>query len=430
MKSGIQIFENSLSQSDYTFFVPASGSGSRMFELFFKFLENPDAVAEHKIKSVLNTIQHYAFYDLLKDEQKRCLANDSVSLIEKVKLLVTTKGINLGAMAKGLIPFHRYTGYSLTPFQEHILQGRSVAGENAHFHFTISPETEIPLQQSFDALRKDSGFTFKYVTSVQNPSTDSIAYDADFFPVVDAAGKVITRPAGHGALLENLNDVDSDYIFIRNIDNIQHQQAASLSVQTRKALAGLLHQWKNQIFEILISNENGSPDSKKIAEISDLLNLKFPAEKLNDRDFIDYFFNRPVRICGMVKNEGQPGGGPFWVEDEIGYLSKQIIEKSQITNESENLLKRATHFNPVELVCAVRNYKNEKFDLMKFRNENTYFIAKKTHQGKPIQYIEQPGLWNGSMHNWLTIFCEIDSACFSPVKSFEDLNHWLHQPAN
>ncbi|MBL7897146.1 MAG: DUF4301 family protein [Crocinitomicaceae bacterium] len=427
---GIRFFEDSLQESAYTFFVPASGSGSRMFELFFSYLENPNPDTENKIKNVLHSIQHFAFYDLLNEVQKKQLNDQNISIKEKVRLLVTSSGINMGAMAKGLIPFHRYAGYSLTPFQEHILQGKKIAGENVNFHFTISPETEIPLQQSFDALRKNNGISFRYVTSVQNPETDSIAFDADFNPVSDQSGKLIMRPSGHGALLENLNDINSDYIFIRNIDNIQHQQSSAESENTRKALAGLMHQWKNQIFEILRSNENGKDVSIKITDVSALLDLKFPKEKLNDREYIHQFFNRPVRICGMVKNTGQPGGGPFWIKDEKDMLSKQIIEKSQISAESEHILQKATHFNPVELICSVKNYLGEKFDLLAFRNENTYFIVKKSHQGKPIQYTEEPGLWNGSMHNWITIFCEISSDCFSPVKSFEDLDHPLHQPAN
>ncbi|MBK9191778.1 MAG: DUF4301 family protein [Crocinitomicaceae bacterium] len=301
MNAGIRFFENSLKESEYTFFVPASGSGSRMFELFFKYLENANSDTENKIKTVLQSIQHFAFYDLLNDDQKKKLADEHISLTEKVKLLVTSSGINLGAMAKGLIPFHRYTGYSLTPFQEHILQGKKIAGEKVNYHFTISSETEIPLQQSFEILRKNSGINFKYVTSVQNPETDSIAFDADFNPVTDQAGKVIKRPAGHGALLENLNDIDSDYIFIRNIDNIQHQQVATESIKSRKALAGLLHQWKNQIFEILKSNENGSDVSKQIADVSGLLDLKFPSEKLNDGEFIHQFLTGPCAFAVWLK---------------------------------------------------------------------------------------------------------------------------------
>ncbi len=430
-KKAINKFEEESRSKVIAFFIPASGSGSRMFGALYDFINNsnPEEETIVFIENLLNRIEDFAFYNKLPQPTKDKIESGDIDVLSFLKLLLFEEGFNFGNMPKGLIPFHRYGNFIINPFQEHILQGTKIAGERSTFHFTINQTFEENIRHSIKILREITGIDFSFHFSFQNPKTNSIAFKENFAPLKDSKGNVVTRPAGHGTLIDNLNQINADLIFIRNIDNNQHQETSTKSIDTRKKLGGVLLNFQDQVFEILQSIEDGKDYSDFVEKINQDFKLNLDSSQLADIDFLKNYFNRPIRICGMVKNEGQPGGGPFWVKNADGTLSKQIIEKSQVSNTADQLgiLIKSTHFNPVELVCAVRDYKGEKFNLEDFRNENLYFIVDKQHEGNAIKYIEQPGLWNGGMAEWTTLFYEIESECFSPVKTVLDLLKPLHQ---
>jgi len=410
-----------------------------MFDALYSFLDskNPGEETIRFVKDLVTYASDFAFFDLLPEAIKTDLKSGSIDLRKFIHFLIysTSKhenqpsGFGYGELPKGLIPFHRYPSTIRNPFQEHILQSIEIAGPKSTFHFTINEKFKDQIDASIGELKSTLNLPVSYSFSIQNPATDAIAFDENLNPANDENG-MITRPSGHGALLGNLNTVHSDLIFIRNIDNIQHQSKATHSIQYRKALGGMLIYLRSTIFDVLHELEKGIVLLEKIQHLNDSFDLRIPIEKFSDTDFLIDFLNRPIRICGMVRNEGQPGGGPFWVNDPMGIPRRQIVEKSQITNSPEQLefLNSSTHFNPVELVCSTKNFKGDFFNLTKFRNDDLYFIVKKNHHGKSIQYIEEPGLWNGSMNNWLTLFYEIESDCFSPVKTILDLLQPLHRP--
>ncbi|MFD1552646.1 DUF4301 family protein [Putridiphycobacter roseus] len=428
----IPFFDKEKEKLDITFFIPASGSGSRMFDTMFDYLNNTKDYKPDTIKTVekfLNSIHEFAFFNKIPINYKKEIKLGTVNIRDLVESIVLDKHLNLGGLPKGLIPFHRYGKFIITPFQEHIIQGSKVAGDNANFHFTINPQFKGEIEETIQILRAITGIEFNYFFSEQNEKTHAFAFDKNNHPVKFKDGAYLKRPAGHGALIHNLNEIDSDIVFIKNIDNIQHYSKAKNSIQTQKILGGKLIQFQQKVFAIVreLLKENNDY-LKSIEAINAEYKLGLSKEDLGNKTFLIHYFNRPIRICGMVKNEGQPGGGPFWVRDKDGITSKQIIEKSQIDKNTEqlNISLHATHFNPVYLVCGLKNHKNEKYDLHQFKNENHYFLVQKKNKGKSIKYIEEPGLWNGAMYNWLTLFYEIDSNCFSPVKTIMDLLHPLH----
>ena len=278
-------------------------------------------------------------------------------------------------------------------------------------------------------MREITGLDFYFEFSVQDEATNSIAFTTTGEPLRDKNGQLITRPAGHGALVENLNQIDADLIYIRNIDNVQHQDHAEQSAQSRKMLSGALLQFQELVFTLLSLIDAGEPYEELLSELNLTYQLEIKPSDFGNSAKIRAILDRPIRICGMVRNEGQPGGGPFWVKDNEGQISRQIVEKSQIPNKSNQLMMliKSTHFNPVEIICAPKNYKGEKFNLNNYRDDSQYFIVQKTYKGSPVQFIEEPGLWNGGMANWNTLFYEIDNACFSPVKTVLDLLKPLHR---
>lgn len=422
-------FDRSSKKFRSAFFIPASGSGSRMFESLYRFIQNerPDDSTIEFVEHLLNRIKDFAFYNKLPEQLKDELENGSEDLTGFIQFIIGEKGFNFGSLPKGLIPFHRYGNFIVNPFQEHILQGVGIAGEKSLFHFTVNPDFEKKIDDSIQILKEITGIDFHHQFSIQNQETDAIAFDENFEPVYDD-NDLVKRPSGHGALLENLQSVDADIIFIRNIDNVQHQSKAANSTLTRKALAQILIEITNGISAILSNENDATLFVESVKKMNEKYHLNIPYNKLDDHNFLRSYFDRPVRVCGMVKNEGQPGGGPFWIEDTNGNLQRQIVEKSQISSDQKQLsvLIKSTHFNPVEIVCRTKNYRGEKFNLNEFKNDELYFIVKKNHKGKPIQYVEEPGLWNGGMDNWLTVFYEIDSSCFSPVKTVLDLLKPLH----
>lgn len=430
----LKLFESKKSDLTSSFFIPASGSGSRMFSALFEVAQS-DSPSDESIQVVedfLTRIDHLPFFDAqlakLKDDYKtgRVQRKHVLNYVLEKK---QGEGLNLGFLPKGLIPFHSYDSQILNPFQEHLVQGKEIAGESVGYHFTINSQFQDEIEQSLKAIGENHDTQFRFNFSEQDPKTNAIAFDQNLQPVKLKNGELLTRPAGHGALIDNLNQIDADIIFIRNIDNMQHARKAETSIKTRKTLAGALIELTDQIKNVLSKIERNHAFESSLKTLNEKYNLRLSEKQLLDSTHAFQALNRPVRICGMVKNEGQVGGGPFWVKDEEGNIRRQIVEKSQIIENPEQvrLMEWATHFNPVELFCSVRNYKGEKFDLKEFINPDNYFVVHKTHHGENIVYIEQPGLWNGAMDKWITLFYEIESNCFSPVKTVMDLLSPSHQ---
>lgn len=431
-KAAVSFYEKRKHEIKISFFIPSSGSGSRMFGALYDFLQsqNPDDETIEFIEHLVNSIPEFAFYNKLPQSVKDDLKSGNIDIESFIKLLLSQEGFDFGNRPKGLIPFHRYGNFIINPFQEHILQGAEIGGEKAHFHFTINTVFEPEISHSVKILKEITGIDFFFDFSVQDERTNSIAFDAETnAPIYDENGDLITRPAGHGALLENLNQIDSGLIFIRNIDNIQHQDHSYNSISSRKMLAGVLLEFQEAAHQILRDLDAGNDTFEELAELNQKYDLKISDSDLRNPEKIRLLLNRPIRICGMVKNEGQPGGGPFWVADQDGNETRQIVEKSQISSKSSQigLLIKSTHFNPVEIICAPKDYQGNKFDLLQFRNDSQYFIVHKTHKGKRVRFIEKPGLWNGGMANWITLFYEINNDCFSPVKTVLDLLKPLHR---
>ncbi|GET31698.1 hypothetical protein PbJCM13498_05610 [Prolixibacter bellariivorans] len=439
-------------------FVPASGAASRMFQKLFAFqdavksqeqaisLLNEDMHSD--VKSFFDNLPKFAFYHQLPEELKEADADGHLPYREILEFLLTEKGLNYGFLPKGLLQFHQYEKVSRTPVEEHMVEGALYgkdSGNKVSLHFTVSPEHLSFFEEKTDEAAKkfehQYGVHYEIGFSEQKPSTDTIAVSPENEPFRQADGTLLFRPGGHGALLENLNDIDSDIIFVKNIDNVVPDRLKDSTVRYKKALAGVLMYYRQKVFNYLRELEKASvavPD-KLIAEISDFLTKELcvePAESqyyTEKEDLIPYLrnkLNRPIRVCGMVKNEGEPGGGPFWARNADNTISLQIVEGSQIDKENEeqtNIVGQSTHFNPVDLVCGVRNSKGEKFDLLKYRDPNTGFISHKSKEGKPLKAQELPGLWNGAMADWITLFVEVPVITFNPVKTVNDLLREEHQ---
>jgi hypothetical protein len=421
IKNYIQDFE--YAHPRITFFIPASGSGSRMFQFLFEFLNQPDENNVQLIEKFFNNFERFALYRILPKEIKEINLNENPKIEEIIKYILNDNGLNFSNSPKGLIPFHINGPFILNPFQEQVIQAINLINSKVDIHFTINENFESHIKESIDnvirLVGKDINIDFTY----QNKQTDAISFYKDGEIVTDTKGQPIRRPAGHGALLENLNQVNSDLIFIKNIDNIQNYKKSIPSKNAFKLLGGVALDFQRHLKQL-----SQQPD---LAELK-IINKKF--QLFEDKDIENFsredilkFINRPFRVCGMIKNEGQPGGGPFWVEDN-GVLSKQIIEKAQIENSFDQLklLVNSTHFNPVMMACSTKDLEGNKFNLPDFCDDSKYFLIEKKHKGKSIYFTELPGLWNGSMASWNTIFVEIPSETFSPVKTVLDLLDKAH----
>jgi len=444
-------------------FVPASGAASRMFKHLFEFrslyrgtYENQlDLLKDKGPDSVFyffENIQDFPFFEQLLDAmEKRGLDFDTVmgeSRYEKVlNTLLTEKGLNYGNLPKALVPFHSYKDEVRTSFAEHMAEGAMYArsGKNqSHIHFTALPQHLDLMKEHFNELKEEFEARYKVNYSIdysiQHPSTDVIAVDSENLPFRDENGNLVFRPGGHGALLKNLNEIEADLIIIKNIDNVCHDRCKEDTVIYKKLLAGKLISYQEQIFSYLNGLDHPTPPSMKVVEtIWNFVEQKLRvtptegAEHWKKEEKIEYLkkkLNRPIRVCGMVENEGEPGGGPFWVRNSDGTTSLQIVEASQINRndpEQEGILKNSTHFNPVDLVCSTRNYKGKKFDLSKFVDPATGFISEKSVDGKVVKAQELPGLWNGSMSDWNTVFVEVPLTTFNPVKIVNDLLRTEHK---
>jgi hypothetical protein len=407
-----------------TFFIPASGSGSRMFQFLFDFLENPTEENTSQVERFLNHIEDFAFFHKLPLEVRKSVQSQDVNLDEFVRFLLTGSGMGFGEMPKGLIPFHKHGPFVLNPFQDQMIQGLQIKEENTSFHYTVKENFANDIQQELFNLQGVIGQDVDVSFSFQNPDTDAIAFDDDQNPFLLENGDILTRPSGHGALLENLNEIESDLIFIKNIDNVQHYAKSTISLNTWKYLGGMAI-WFQERINKLIKN----PSIEELEKLNNRYQFlhKEVVASLSEEE-IPNLLNRPFRICGMVRNEGQAGGGPFWVE-ENGKITKQIVEKSQINlrGNQYRLMVQSTHFNPVVIVAVNKDINGKKFDLNEFCDESKYFVVNKKYKGKNISFSELPGLWNGSMAYWNTIFVEIPSESFSPVKTVLDLLGSAHR---
>jgi hypothetical protein len=407
---------------ELSFFIPASGSGSRMFQFLYDYLHQTTELNQAQTEQFIRRISSFSFYTCFPKEVKEKIENFTWTIDDLIAFILNEEGLNYGLFPKGLIPFHSLGPFILNPFQEQLIQGSKLKNQPIDFHFTIQSKFKAHFESAIKSLREMTGDYYPVTYSEQDASTDSFAFYPDGSLALGIDGGAIRRPAGHGTLLTNLAQIESDYVLVKNIDNLQHFSQSEASTAQWKILVGLLDYLKDAF--------------SKLAEQPSLLafeklNERFqflPANELKNEADLSAFLRRPLRVCGMVKNEGQPGGGPFFVQKN-GETRKQIVEKAQLakTDRVNALLMQSTHFNPVMMALDFKDSKGAKFDLTKFIENDSFFIAEKSHLGKTIRFIEQPGLWNGGMAHWNTVFVEIPNEVFTPVKTVLDLLQPAHQ---
>ena len=437
-------------------FVPASGAASRMFKSLFVFLKRYDPQVEDvetyinrsddlNIKSFFKQIKNFPFYEIVQKRIKDKTSSANDTAYEFVTEMLLKEGLNYGFYPKGLLPFHNYGKFAATPFEEHLKEAAGYTAVNnvARLHFTISEQHQSLFNEEYKRIAprvsKATQTEFEVTYSNQKPSTDTIAVTMDNEPFVNKDDSLLFRPGGHGALIENLNEQNADIIFIKNIDNVVVPRYEDELTKSKKVLAGLLLEVQQKAFFYADQLDRNDINGEQLHEIKAFLenelNVRFLenfssfsiAEQL---EILKDKINRPIRVCGMVKNEGEPGGGPFWIKDAHGHISLQIVESAQVNTSEESqsaILKNSTHFNPVDLVCGVRNFRGEKYNLLNFVDTKQGFISQKTKDGKELKALELPGLWNGAMAFWNTIFVEVPLVTFNPVKTVNDLLKPTHQ---
>lgn len=433
-------------------FVPASGAASRMFKNMFGFLDaDYDVPTTDFEKAFFANVKKAAYYEDLNNACVKIYQKGIDELLEAqqyksiVSALLGSEGLNYGKLPKGVLKFHRYPEGSRTPLEEHLVEGAQYAKAKdgkVRVHFTVSPEHRSLFAKLVDekvpALAAKYNATFDIDFSEQKASTDTVAAALDDTPFRNADGSLLFRPGGHGALIENLNDIDADVIFIKNIDNVVPDRLKPDTISYKKLLAGVLVAVQAKAFNYLKQLDSGQYKMNDLLEmlqfVQKTLCCKNPDTKmLEDTEMAIYLrkkLNRPIRVCGMVRNVGEAGGGPFLAYNPDGTISPQILESSQIDMndpEKKAMFEKGTHFNPVDLVCATKNYKGEKFDLRQYVDKNTGFISSKSKDGKPLKALELPGLWNGAMSDWNTVFVEVPLITFNPVKTVNDLIREQHQ---
>jgi hypothetical protein len=435
-------------------FVPASGAASRMFKFLTEFLlefhlehETINAYINRKNETSLSAfiigMDKFPFFVAVYDRLKEKFPDfDSWKRDHKnyyfIKILLDSDAFDFANKPKGILPFHDYGSRILTPIEEHLKEAKSYAFSNnvSKLHFTISSEH----RKDFERVIENSAMNSVQVSfSEQQKSTDTIAVDLQNNPLRDERSQLVFRPGGHGALIYNLNEITSAIVFIKNIDNVSHNNLDQICLY-KKVLGGYLIDLQNKIFNYLNWLDNPSISEKDSEEIQNFITKTLNIQLSNSyNDFkkesqikhLQFILERPIRVCGMVKNENEPGGGPFWIRDKAGKVSLQIVESSQIDHQNENqvqIFQSSTHFNPVDIVCGLKNYKNIKFNLLDFVDNESGFIVEKSKNGINYKAYELPGLWNGAMANWITIFIEVPLETFNPVKTVNDLLKYNHQP--
>ena len=430
-------------------FVPASGAATRMFKDLYSFSSTYYGVAQNfekefpAVKEFLENLRTFAFYNDLK----ACMQESQLDIDEYmsrgdyttvINFLLKEQYLGYGSLPKALLKFHRYGEVQRTPLEEHIVEGALYARNSdgtVNLHFTLSPEHRAGFRRKIASVKQyyESAFGIKLNISFseQKHYTDIIAVDEQNQPVRDDEGRLIFRPGGHGALIENLNEQRADLIFIKNIDNVVPDWMKHTTVIYKQVIAGMLLELREKCFDYLRVLD-GNPDKRTLSRIA-----KFAKEELNimvpdgyDRQTLHDLLNRPIRICGMVKNLGEPGGGPFYTIDTMGRRSLQVVESAQVNHndpQQEEIFLASTHFNPVDLVCSTKNYRGRYFDLRRYVDPQTGFISKKTKGALTLKSQELPGLWNGAMANWITLFVEVPVATFNPVKTVNDLLRKEHR---
>ncbi len=461
-KALLQRFDTDKDKYDLQKFVPASGAATRMFKEWVFFYHNYQVgkdyyerfVKKHQLTTFpaylddfLNDLPGYAFYQDLMDAVKS--ADESIFQMDEneqvwqyIRYILSDEGLGYEKLPKALLKFHRYgQNEQVTALEEHLKEAEVYAqGKNAKakVHFTISPQHEAAFIDLTNRLKEKYQVEITY--SFQKPETDTLMiYSEDQSVVRDENDNIVFRPGGHGALIDNIQDLDADIIFVKNIDNVQKGDKQEDTLLYKKILAGYLMQLmeKNKFFLEKLRDEK--PIHEELQAIVDFakneMNINFIEgfDTLNNsgkRQYLAYKLNRPIRVAGMVKNTGEPGGGPFWAKDKNALKSLQIVEKAQIdvSDAGQNkILASSTHFNPVDLVLSIKDFEGNKFDLKEFVNENAAFLNEKSYKGKEVKVYERPGLWNGAMDDWNTVFVEVPISTFSPVKTVVDLLKQAHQ---
>lgn len=432
-------------------FVPASGAASRMFKNMFAFLNaDYDQPATDFEKHFFDNIKKFAFREELC---AKCRENEGKNIKELlaegnykaiVANMLNENGLNYGQLPKGLLLFHNYEDGARTPMEEHLVEAALYAssGGEANVHFTVSHDHlelfKAKVAEKAEKYAVKYGVKYNISFSEQKPSTDTVAVNPDNTPFRNEDGSLLFRPGGHGALIENLNDIDADVVFIKNIDNVVPDRLKDETVTYKQLIAGVLVTLQKKVFGYMTKLESGEYTHEDLEEIirfvqRELCCRKADIKELEDADLVIYLkkkLNRPIRVCGVVKNVGEPGGGPFLTYNQDGTVSLQILESSQIDKSNEEYQKmftEGTHFNPVDLVCAVKDYKGQPFNLPDFVDKTTGFISSKSKNGKDLKALELPGLWNGAMSDWNTVFVEVPLGTFNPVKTVNDLLRDQHQ---
>jgi hypothetical protein len=432
-------------------FVPASGAASRMFNDWTNSYLRGGFDSEECSRKFLKDLAQFAFFDDLKN----IIARDGEKIEDYIRegrcakileYLLTPKGLHYVWLPKALMKFHTYEDHHRTSMEEHLVEAALYvrdAQNICRMNFTVSEEHKVRIRDLIDRIKEyyESHYYVSYEIdiSTQLSSSDTLAVDLENRPFRDKNGKITFRPGGHGALLQNLNAIEGDIIFIKNIDNVVPDRLKVITVLYKKALGGYLVRLQDEIFRNLKLLSEQKVDEEHLSEVirfcQEKLFLPFPEDFQHHalstrREYLFQKLNRPIRVCGMVKNKGEPGGGPFWVKEEET-PSLQIVEQNQIDLDSEEqkeIWRSSTHFNPVDLICGVRNYRGEKFDLNLYSDKNAVFISKKQYGDDEIKVLELPGLWNGSMAFWNTVFVEVPLETFNPVKTVDDLLRKSHLP--
>ncbi|MFH0765129.1 MAG: DUF4301 family protein [Calditrichota bacterium] len=445
-------------------FVPASGAATRMFKPLSAMAARFESLFPHDLEAnarrgdsdakfmlqFINNVTRFAFYPefaevVAKNGHNISVVKSNGDLKLLLELLLTPRGLNLSSQPKALIPFHAYSDHIRTPIEEHLVEALAYASDvdgNARIHFTVQDERLEPFHREIELRRRsleNDNCRLQVEYSRQRASTETIALDLDSNPAVDAQGRLTFRPAGHGALLKNLAGLAADLVYIKNIDNVAMERLLPATVYHKRLLGGLLVKLQSQQHRILTRLESDRQDSEAIREGESLIRDKFqfelPSEWNNwhpmiKGEFIYQRLNRPLRVCGMVPNRDEPGGGPFWILGKDKIISPQIVEMTQIDHSDsaqEAIVQTATHFNPVDLVCGVRDHHGHSYDLDRYCDWTTGQITEKSWQGRPVKAMERPGLWNGSMAFWNTVFVEVPISTFNPVKTVNDLLRPEHQ---
>lgn len=465
----LKLHEREALKGRFTKFVPASGAATRMFRALNRSLHQGEPVLKEDVRrqadegdedaqSVLRFIEgvrRFAFFHDLKSAVSRKGLNinalmESGDFTEVLRCLLCQEGLGYKELPKGLIKFHGYEDRNRTPFEEHLVEGASYTADQdkiVRLHFTVSKKDLEGFTSLLEEVRpyyeKEYGVYFRVSFSFQEKSTDTIAVDLENRPFRLENGRLLFRPGGHGALLQNLNNLKGNIVFIKNIDNVVPNRLKPTTYTWKKILAGYLISIQERVQDYLERvNSPGPLDEALLDEaltfVKDELSLSVQdgifssSPQVKKREIIEKL-NRPIRVCGMVKNVKEPGGGPFWVLDHTGEVSRQIVETSQVDQNSPEqleILSSSTHFNPVDLVCGVRDWQGRCFDLKDYVDPNTFFITRKSKEGRDIKALEHPGLWNGAMARWITLFVEVPRATFSPVKTVNDLLRKEHQTGN